>query len=324
MPPRKSNVPVVQAEPRPALQLPDWNLLRSFVTVFETGTLTEAALQLGTTQPSVGRHIRELETQLGETLFVRLPGRLKPTARADVLYGAAARMREAVHDAERLFAEAPQRVAGVVRVTSSEAYGYHVLPRMLMPLLVQEPGLELELVLSNATDNLLRREADIAIRFYRPQQDDVVARRVGMTELGLFAHQDYLARHGEPQSVDLRDSDIVAGFDRSPVDLGAVFPGRTPIRPVRFRFRSDAVLALQAAVESGFAMGVYPIDIAAERPGLRRVLAEQIAQPLEVWLCAHDELRRSRRMRCVWDFLLDALEARLSADSTGHRSAETT
>jgi DNA-binding transcriptional LysR family regulator len=323
MPPRKSNVPVVLAEPRPALQLPDWNLLRSFVAVFETGTLTEAALHLGTTQPSVGRHIRELETQLGETLFVRLPGRLKPTARADVLYEAAARMRQAVQDAERLFAEAPQRVAGVVRVTSSEAYGYHVLPRMLMPLLVAEPGLELELVLSNATDNLLRREADIAIRFYRPQQDDVVARRVGTTELGLFAHEDYLARHGEPQSVDLRDGDIVAGFDRSPVDLGAVFPGRTPTRPVRFRFRSDAVLALQAAVESGFAMGIYPIDIAAERPGLRRVLADQISQPLEVWLCAHDELRRSRRMRCVWDFLLDALEARLSAASPGQRGAGT-
>jgi len=140
----------------------------------------------------------------------------------------------------------------------------------------------------------------------------VIARRVGTTELGLFAHDDYLARHGEPQSVDLRNDDIVAGYDRFPVDLDAVFPGVKPTRPLRFRFRSDTVLALQAAVESGFAMGVYPVDIAAGRPGLRRVLRSQIAQPLEVWLCAHDELRRSRRMRCVWEFLVEVLETRFS------------
>lgn len=309
MPDRQT--PTVSVEPPPGPRLDDWNLLRSFIAVCETGTLTAAAERLGTTQPSVGRHVRDLESRLGETLFVRKPGRLEPTPRAHALLEATLAMRHAVRDAERLFTGGGEQVAGAVRVAVSEAYGYHVVPQILGPLLHEQPELEIELAVSNRIDNLLRRDADIAVRFGRPQQDGVIARKVGETELGLYAHESYLARFGEPTEVVSPAGGVVAGFDRERWPLETLVRGPMPAAPLRFRFRSDAVLARQAAVESGAAMGVFLADVAAERPGLRRVLADRLALRQEVWLCAHDELRRSARMRVVWERLGAALEARL-------------
>lgn len=299
----------VEAPPGP--RLADWNLLRSFIAVLETGTLTAAATRLGSTQPSIGRHLRELEALLGETLFVRKPGRLEATARAQRLYEAAAGMRDAARDIERLFTTPGEQVVGVVRVAVSEAYGYHVVPQILLPLLQEQPELEIELAVSNRIDNLRRRDADIAVRFGRPLQDDLIARKLGETELGLFAHEDHIRRFGEPQDITLPPGVVLAGFDRDTWPLTAMVQGAVPQQALRFRFRTDSALARQAAVECGGALAVYPVEIGARRPGLRRVLAHRLAQKQEIWLCAHDELRRSSRMRIVWDRLGDALEQRL-------------
>ena len=314
---RQPQQPEINPAPPPGPRLEDWNLLRSFVTIFETGTLTEAARRLGTTQPNMGRHLRELESQVGETLFVRLPGQLKPTARAQALFEATAPMQQALRDATSLFNESQQRVVGVVRVAVSEAYGHHIVPRLLAPLLHAHPELEIELAVSNRSDNLLRRDADIAVRHFRPQQDDLVVRKVGSTEMGLYAHEDFIRRFGEPTGFELPEGALLCSFDRQPMAIAPALRGPAPTTPLRFRWRSDSILALQAAVECGAAVGIYFVDIAAERPGLRRVLADRIGLPQEVWLCAHDELRRSRRMRLVWDCLGDALEARFAKNASG-------
>lgn len=293
-------------------QLDDWNLLRAFIAVHETGTLTEAARRLGTTQPSVGRHLRELEAVLGEPLFVRLPGRLKPTDRARALYDTVAPMRAATLEAGRLFVEAGAQVAGTVRLAVSEVYATHVVAPLAAQWLAEQPGLEIELSVSNRADNLLRRDADIAVRFYRPQQDDVIAVHVGDTELGLFAHESFIARHGEPRDFTLPAQAFVAGFDRDTSPLAPLYKGQPPTDPVRFRLRTDAMLARQSAVETGLGVGVYLVDVAAERPGLRRILADRFGQKQPVWLCAHPELRRSASMRHVWDRLEHALRQRLA------------
>lgn len=311
MPEPKPSNPVATIAPRAGPSLDDWNLLRSFIAVYETGTLTEAARRLGTTQPSVGRHVRELEASLGEALFVRLPGRLKPTEQAHALHGVVAAMRTSVVEAERLFADAREVLVGCVRVAASEVYATHVIAPIAARLLVEQPELEIELSVSNHADNLLRRDADIAVRFFRPEQNDVIATHVGNTELGLFAHEDYLARHGEPDSFDVPAQAFVAGFDRESVPLGPLMKGTAPGRPIRFRLRTDAILARYAAVETGLGVGAYLVDVAAERPGLKRILAGQFGQAQEVWLCAHPELRRSASMRFVWSHLEVALRARL-------------
>jgi DNA-binding transcriptional LysR family regulator len=172
-PPEGPHGPEVARPAGPNLQ--DWNLLRSFIAVHEAGTLTEAARRLGSTQPSVGRHLRELEAALGETLFVRLPGRLKPTERAQALYDAVAAMKDAALAAGRLFDNARQELAGTVRLAVSEVYATLVVAPIVSRMLADQPGLEIELSVSNRADNLLRRDADIAVRFFRPEQDDVIA-----------------------------------------------------------------------------------------------------------------------------------------------------
>jgi len=293
--------------------LADWNLLRSFIAVYETGTLTEAARRLGTTQPSVGRHIRDLEAAVGEALFVRRPGRLEPAQRAQDLYAAVAGMKHAVVSAQSLFSGAQRRVVGTVRVAASEVYAYHVVTPILAALLGEHPELEIALSVSNRADNLLRRDADIAVRFFRPEQDDLIAVHVGDTELGLYAHESYLRRFGEPTDFNVPEDAFVAGFDRETTPIGPFLKTPAPALQVRFRFRTDAMLSRQAAVETGCGIGVFLADVADERPGLRRVLADRFGQPQQVWLCAHAELRRSTSMRVVWERLESRLRARLAA-----------
>jgi DNA-binding transcriptional LysR family regulator len=310
-----------QPSPPAGPDLADWNLLRAFIAVYDAGTLTEAARRLATTQPSVGRHMRALETALGEALFRRLPGRLDPTAAAHRLYGRVAGMRGCVQEAERAFAQSGERVAGTVRVATSEVYAPHVVVPILAKLLAEHPELEIELSVSNRADNLLRRDADIAVRFFRPEQDDVIAVHVGDTELALYAHESFVARHGEPAGWDLPAESFVAGFDREPAPLGPLFRGAGPQTPVRFRLRTDAILARYAAVETGLGVGVYLADVAARRPGLRRILADRMGQRLPVWLCAHAELRRSASMRSVWVALENGIRAHL--DTPGPAGAAT-
>ncbi len=298
--------------PRPGPALDDWNLLRSFLAIYDTGTLTAAAERLQTTQPSMGRQLRALEQQLGETLFTRLPGRLQANARADALFEALVPMRHATREAQTLFGPTQQPVAGVVRLAVSEVYGARVVPALLAPLLLAQPELEIELAVSNRADNLLRRDADIAVRFFRPDQPGLIARKVGETELGLYAHVDYLARRGgegDWASAGAAAGGLMTGFDRERWPLADYISGPAPTQALRFRFRSDAALARLALVEAGAAVGMTLSDVAARNPMLQRVHAGRVGQRLEVWLCAHDELRRSARMRYVWEGLGDALTA---------------
>ncbi len=295
--------------------LEDWNLIRSFIVIYETGTLTEAANRLNTTQPSMGRHLRELEAQLKETLFVRLPGKLKPNGRADELFEAILPMRHAIREAENLFFNPSKIVSGVVRVAVAETYAYHVIPAILMPLLDQHPELEIELSVSNQSDNLLRRDADIAVRFFRPSQDDIIAVKVGDTSLGMYAHEDYIKRHGEPIEIELTEGHIVSGNDREPLPKSGVLHGALPKQPIRFRFRTDFVLAREASAMASYTMSMMFVDIARTKPQLKRVLADRINLKQEVWLCAHEELKRSPRMRLVWEQLEGSLRARFSTNT---------
>jgi DNA-binding transcriptional LysR family regulator len=226
-------------------------------------------------------------------------------------------MKASAREAERLFAGARHALVGTVRITASEVYATHVVAPLVARMLSEQPGLEIELSVSNRVENLLRREADIAVRFLRPDQDGLIAMHVGDTELGLYAHESLLQRHGELQGFDVPDGAFVAGFDREVTPLAPMVRGEPPARPIRFRFRTDAILARHAAVEAGMGIGAYLVDVAAANPCLRRVLADRFSQKQEVWLCAHDELRRSASMRYVWNQLEQALRARLAPASAG-------
>ena len=291
----------VKIEPPAGPHLGDWNLLRSFLAIYETGTLTQAAIRLNTTQPNMGRHLRELEAHIGETLFVRRPGKLEPNSRARELFEATSPIAIAIREAERVFTGDGGEIAGTVRLAVSEVFAYFVMPKIIAPMLHEQAQLEIELSVSNLSDNLLRRDADIAVRFFRPEQSDIIARKLGQVEFGLFAHEDFIAKFGEPDTFEVPKQGFLTGFDKEPFPLAQSIRGEAPAAPLRFRFRCDSNLARQAIVECGGGIGMFPLDIAATRPALRRVLTDRVKLVQEVWLCAHEELRRSKRMRFVWD-----------------------
>ncbi|MFN8850130.1 MAG: LysR family transcriptional regulator [Inhella sp.] len=288
------------------VRLDDWNLLRSFIAVCETQTLTAAAESLGLTQPTLGRHIRELEALVGETLFDRLPGKMRPTERAAFLMARLQPLLDSVGRFEQALWAGEEEVAGTVRITTSEALGALVLPRLLAPLLNAWPMLQVEVQASDAVQNLLRREADIAIRFFRPEQDDVIAVSVGQTELGLYGSRalvDALPQGYTPHDLKGRYIGDI-GVER-PIEMAAA--AGYSLQRADFRFRSMSGIAHLQAVEAGLGFAGLLAVFAVDRPSLVRVFPELVAQPVSVWLCAHDDLRRSPRMRQVFDHLTVSL-----------------
>ncbi|MFO0299217.1 MAG: LysR family transcriptional regulator [Pseudomonadota bacterium] len=299
----------------PGARLGDWNLLRSFIAVCETQTLTAAADSLGLSQPTLGRHIRELETLVGETLFDRLPGRMRPNERAEFLLDRLLPLREGVGRIEHAIWGRDEVVAGTVRVTTSEILGVLVLPRVLAPLLADAPLLQVEVQASDAVQNLLRREADIAIRFFRPEQDDVIAISVGQTEIGLFGSKELVDSLPEGCTPgDLRGRYVGGGVGVEQAIEIAAAAGHS-LQLSDFRFRSMSSVAQLHAVEAGIGVAGLPVVIAAERPALVRVFPEVVAQPMSVWLCAHEDLRRSLRMRRVFDHLTVTLRKLFAASA---------
>ena len=217
---------------------PSWDLYRSFRAVAQEGSLSGAARALGLTQPTVARHVDSLEAMLGRRLFVRSQRGLEPTevARqmlpyADALAATSAALRRAV-------AAEDGAVSGTVRITASEVVGVERLPPILAAIRRRHPALALELATSNAVEDLLRRDADIAVRMVAPAQEALVARRVGSVEIGLFARADYLERRGTPADVAAIAEHDLIGFDRETPALRAfiaAYPwlGRAPWRAAR-------------------------------------------------------------------------------------------
>jgi DNA-binding transcriptional LysR family regulator len=285
----------------------DWDLYAAFVTVMREGSLSAAARALGATQPTIGRQIAALERRLGVALFVRTPQGLRPTETAIDLRPHAEGMAAAAEAMTRTASGARGEVRGAVRLTASEVMGVEVLPPLLADFQARHPAVVIELVLSNRTEDLLRGEADIAVRMVRPVQSILTARRVGSTGLGFYAHRRYLAARGVPQSEADLDGHRLIGFDQETPFLRGLKLGGGPLRRERFAFRADSDLAQLAAVRSGVGIGGAQHGVARRDPDLIPVLPTLFLPELELWLAMHEDLRASRRMRLLFDHLADGL-----------------
>jgi DNA-binding transcriptional LysR family regulator len=291
---------------------PDWALWRSFLAVLRTGSLSAGARALCLTHPTIRRHVATLEAALGTTLFTRSPAGLLPTPVALSLRAGAEAMQAA---AARLLRDAAAESAapmGTLRLTASEILGAEVLPPLLASLRDRHPGLDVELVLSNETLDVLRRDADIAVRMYRPRTEGLLARRLGTVALGFFAHEGWIARHGEPRELAaLIQAGALIGPDRDmslPRALAA--EGFATTREA-FAFRSDSDLACLAALRAGLGVGICQLPLARRMPDLRRVLPG-LGGALEVWLVTHPDLRQVPRVRVALAALATGLRRYLA------------
>jgi DNA-binding transcriptional LysR family regulator len=286
---------------------PRWDELRTFVEVSRDGSLSGAARRLGLTQPTVGRHIDALEAALGLTLFTRSPRGLAPTPAALALEPHVEAMAAAAAVLGRAASGEAAADRGAVRVTASDVIGCEVLPPILATFHAEHPGIAIELALSNRTADLARRDADIAVRMVRPTQSGLVARRIGTSRIGLYAHRDYLARFGEPRSLADLANHCFIGFDRDNSSFrGAGEFARTLTRET-FGFRCDNDLAQLAALRAGVGVGGCQENIARRMPELVAVLPNAFHHALEVWLVMHGDLRATRRVRLLFDHLAAGL-----------------
>lgn len=292
--------------------LTDWTLIRSFLAVAETGSLSAAARRLGLTQPTLGRHIAELEAALQLELFTRQPRGLAPTETAAALLPHARGMAEAAARLSLAAAGREMRLAGPVRITASRVVAHHLLPEILAGLRVEEPGIEIELVASDTAENLLFREADIALRMYRPDQLDLVAAHVADLALGLYAAPAYLDRRGRPATMeDLLAHDIV-GFDRSELMIRMMAGLGLVRRRGDFPVRCDDQLVHWNLVRAGLGIGGAQRIFADADPAVERIAPFPRLPPLPLWIAAPEALRHQPRVARVFAWLADSLR-RLAA-----------
>lgn len=286
----------------------DWSLLQSFAAVASSGSLTAAARKLGSSQPTLSRHIASLEIQTDSRLFERCPGGLELTEAGAELYDYALRMADAAEDLRLATEGRVQSLSGTVRLTASAIMATYVLPDILTALRRAEPEIEIELIASDRTENLLQREADIAVRMYRPTQVDVITRKIADLSSGAFATPGYLESRGIPETIeDLRSHDVV-GYDRSDLIIKGFEAAGLKVGRGFFPFRSDNQVVCWQMVVAGYGIGFVLRAVGRSEPAVVPILEKADIPKLPVWLTAHRELKVSRRVRRVYDFLADRLE----------------
>lgn len=285
----------------------DWALLPSFLAVIEHGSLLRASRALKQSQPTLGRHIEALETQLGVSLFERTGRGLLPTAEARVIAEHARGMQASADALTRAVSGSGQTARGTVRITASQIVAAFVLPPLLTKLAQEAPEVQIEVVTSNEVKNLLRREADIAIRMVQPAQGSLVARKLGEVAVGAFAHRHYIKRYGAPATPDELLQHRLIGFDTDDTMLrGFRMLGADATRESFALCSDDHVMHWEAA-RAGYGIAFTTTYLAGRDPGVQRLLPDLPIPPLPVWLTTHREIHGSARIRTVFDFLARTL-----------------
>ncbi|MGE0278997.1 MAG: LysR family transcriptional regulator [Rhizobiaceae bacterium] len=287
---------------------PDWSLYRSFLAVLREGSLSGAGRVLGLSQPTLGRHVAALETALGHSLFTRSQDGLLPTQAAEALRPKAEALAAAAEALLRAASGLPGDDVGTVRITASEIIAAEVLAPVLAELQEEHPGIVVELVVSNRLENLLRRDADIAVRMTSPQQEALLVRRIGDVDLGLFAAPHYLARRPAPENVAaLFARHAIVGFDVAlPYTRTFQFDGE-PVTRERFSLRTDSDVGQFAAIRAGCGIGVCHGPL-ARREKLLPVLPQAFSPKVGMWLCMHEDQKTVPQCRLVFDRLADGLK----------------
>jgi DNA-binding transcriptional LysR family regulator len=286
---------------------PPWDLYRTFLAVLDEGSLSAAARALALTQPTVGRHVEALEDAVGVSLFVRSQRGLNPTEAALALRPYAQTLESTIAAMRREASSQGDAVRGIVRISASEIVGAEVLPPIVGALRARYPELELELALTNDVQNLLRREADIAVRMVAPEQKALVIRRLGSVALGFHAHRDYLARRGTPATARELANHTVIGFDRETPAIRAMRARAVGLGDVKFALRATSDVAQLQLIRAGAGIGICQLPIAT-RSELVRVLPKVLHLELGVWLVMHENLRAAPRCRVVFAELADGLQ----------------
>ncbi|MDA8746871.1 LysR substrate-binding domain-containing protein [Litoreibacter sp.] len=290
-------------------------MVQAFLAVAKHGSLSAAARASGASQPTLGRQIKAIEAQLGVSLFARQAKGFVLTDAGQAILPAATAMAEAATKFATAAAGRDMSVTGTVRITASVFVAQYILPQIIAGIRKCHPDIQIELNASDETDNLLFREADIALRMFRPTQLEIVTRKLGVLQLGFFASQDYIDRRGMPTNVDALMEHDLLGYDRSErLIRGAAELGWKLARE-DFVFRCDQQAIHSEVIRTGCGIGILQKGI-AQQMGLIPVIPSFPMPGLEMWLTTHEALRNTPRVRAVWGHLDRGLAPWLSHDDT--------
>lgn len=287
---------------------PDWTLWRSFLAVLQTGSLSQAARRLALTQPTLGRHIALLEGALGAVLFTRSNDGLRPTKMALALQPQAEAMAASADLLVRIASGEAGQAEGRVSLTTSEFMGVAVLPPMLAAFQERYPRIAIDLTMSDRNLDLLRGDADLAVRNVAPTQSALVVRRVGEVPVRLYAHRRYAEAHGLPDSLDALAHHALIG---RAADAERI-PGLAG-RGLRFTFSPSSDVVMLSALRAGLGIGPCQTGVARTDPDLVPVLPDFDLVQIPVWLAMHEDRRALRRVRLLFDHLGETLKAYVEA-----------
>ena len=287
----------------------DWNQAKAFLATAEEGSLSAAARALRLTQPTVGRQVTALEEALGVVLFDRVGRSLSLTPSGLELLDHVRAMGEAAGLVSLSASGQSQSIEGQVCITASEMMSSYYLPAVVARLREMAPEIEVEILASNAIQDLRRREADIAIRHVRPEQPDLIARLIRETTAHLYASTSYLDRYGRPERPeDLADATFI-GFDNPERAIAFLNALGLSLTRRNFRIVTNSGFAGWEMVKLGLGVGAMEKELADVTPGVEVLIPEQVSIPVPFWLTTHRELHTSRRIRLVFDLLAEALSA---------------
>jgi DNA-binding transcriptional LysR family regulator len=285
----------------------DWNQLKAFLETAETGSLSAAARKLGLTQPTLSRQVAAIEQRMGVTLFERVGKAMALTPTGQDLL-AHARAMGAAADALQLVASGRSKaVGGVVSVSATYAMAAYFLAPLVRQLREKEPTIAVEVIASDALSDLLRREADIAVRHVKPDQPDLIARFVREATAHFYASEDWVKVHGHPRRAEEAAHLPFVGADRSGHFLAFLRQHGLPLSEANFSCYADHSMAQWSLVRHGMGIGAMADEIARDTPGMVRVLDEVPPIRFPIWLVTHRELRTSRPIRVVFDALAKGL-----------------
>jgi DNA-binding transcriptional LysR family regulator len=285
----------------------DWNQLNAFLETAETGSLSAAARKLGLTQPTLSRQVAAIELRLGVTLFERVGKSMVLTPTGVELLEHARAMGTAAEAISLAATGRSQAVGGVVSVSASDVIAIHVVPPLVRQLREQEPGITIEVVVTNALSDLQRREADIAIRNVKPDQPELIARLIGDCKVGFYASKEWVKTHGNPRTAKDAAKLAFVGYDRSGKYLSYLQQHGLLLTEANFTCYTDHSDAHSSLASEGMGIGAMMDEIARDTPGLVRVLDKVPQVRFPIWLVTHRELRTSRRIRVVFEALAKGL-----------------
>jgi DNA-binding transcriptional LysR family regulator len=279
----------------------DWNDLRYFLAVCRAGSLAGAGRSLRVRHSTVSRRLDALEAALCVSLFTRTPDGFVLTDAGTRIMPMAEEAERALLAVERQVGGEDDRIEGVVRLTTSEAFSGFMVRRMA-PLHEAHPGLMVEVLSGNRPFDLTRGEADLALRIGHPVQPELICKRVGDAGWSVYASETYLARRGTPASLDDLSGHDVIGFDDTMAQVPGAIWLRDHAQGVAVTLRGNSILSVLNAAIVGMGVAVIPCFLGDGESNLRRLTPEVVGSR-ELWLVFHPDVARIARIRTVIDFV---------------------